>query len=200
MAPRTRTSTRERVLDASLALFNARGFVRSTTAEVAEAAGINEGNLYYWFPRKEQLAEALFERFETAMIAVAEAPVADPGVLAGYRAYQRRWFDLMWAFRFLYREGPALRALAPGLRVRLSALNARGQAALLKVFAQMQANGLLRATPEEVEVLINNIWIVSVYWMDFRTMESGADITEADFAWGFRQVEMLYRPYLTAEK
>jgi len=200
MALRTRTSTRERVLDASLALFNARGFVRSTTAEVSEAAGINEGNLYYWFPRKEQLAEALFERFEAAMIAVAESPVADPGVLSTYTDYQRRWFDLMWAFRFLYREGPALRAVAPALRGRLLALNGRSQAALLHVFEEMRAHGLLRATAGEIEVLISNIWIVSAYWMDFRTIESGADITEADFAWGFRQVEMLYRPYLTVEK
>ena len=189
-------STRERVLDVALALFNARGFLRVTTAEIAEAAGINEGNLYYWFRRKDQIAEALFGRFEVALVAVAETPIGDPALLESYGAYQLRWFGLMTAFRFLYRDGPAMRALAPGLLQPLQALNARGQAALRRVFGEMAAHGVMRASAADIEVLIGNLWIVSAYWMDYRAIEIGGELGEADFAWGFKQVEMLYRPYL----
>ena len=196
MAVRAKVSTRERVLDVALALFNARGFLRVTTAEIAEAAGINEGNLYYWFQRKELMAEALFGRFEAALLAVAEAPIAEPSALASYVAYQRRWFGLMTDFRFLYRDGPAMRTLAPGVLQPLKALNARGQAALRRVFGEMVAHGVMRASASDIEVLIGNLWIVSAYWMDFRAIEIGQELGEADFAWGFRQVEMLYRPYL----
>ena len=189
-------STRERVLDVALALFNARGFLRVTTAEIAEAAGINEGNLYYWFRRKDQIAQALFGRFEVALVAVAEAPIGDPAVLESYAAYQRRWFGLMTDFRFLYRDGPALRALAPAMLQPLQALNVRGQAALRRVFGEMVAHGVMRASSANIEVLIGNLWIVSAYWMDYRAVETGEELGEADFAWGFRQVEMLTWPYL----
>ena len=52
--------TRDRILAQSLALFNDRGLGRVTTAEIAAACGIREGNLQYHFPRKSGLVEALF--------------------------------------------------------------------------------------------------------------------------------------------
>ncbi len=194
-ATRSRSSTRDRVLDVCLALFNERGLARVTTAEIAEAAAINEGNLYYYFQKKEHLALALFDKFAAALMEVAAAPLADPSDLASYAAYQRGWFDVMWDFRFFYRDGAALRALAPTLRERLQDITRQGQSAVRRVFGLMRAHALLRATDEEIEGLIANIWIVSTYWMDFR-VGSGAVVTQQDLAWGLGQVEMLYRPYL----
>jgi AcrR family transcriptional regulator len=186
-------------LQVALALFNERGTGRVTTAEIAEAARINEGNLYYYFQRKEHLAEALFDLFETATMAAAGSPLADPADPVSYAAYQRGWFRLMWDFRFFYRDGAALGAAA-ALHERFRALNASGQAAVRRVLGQMQAHGLLHASPLEIEVLIKNLWIVSANWMDFRLMETGeGQITPVDLAWGFRQVEMLYHPYLTPQ-
>ncbi len=194
-ATRPRSGTRDRVLDVCLVLFNERGVARVTTAEIAEAASINEGNLYYYFQKKEQLALALFDRFAAALLEVAEAPLSDPSDLAAYASYQRGWFDVMWDFRFFYRDGAALRALAPALRQRLHDITRQGQSAVRRVFGLMRAHALLRATDDEIEGLIANIWIVSTYWMDFRAGD-GTAVTQDDLAWGRRQVEMLYRPYL----
>jgi AcrR family transcriptional regulator len=187
--------TRDRVLRVALSLFNDRGIARVTTAEIAAAASINEGNLYYYFQRKEHLALALFDLFAAALMEVAERPLADPADPASYAAYQRGWFDVMWDFRFFYRDGGALRAIAPALRDRLPALTLKGQSSVRRVFMLMRHYGLLCATDEEIESLIANIWIVSTYWMDFRHGDS-APVAQADLAWGLRQVEMLYRPYL----
>src|SRR5271154_2281816 len=48
-------STKGRVLRACLQLFNERGVGNVTTAEIAATVGINQGNLYYYFKRKEQI-------------------------------------------------------------------------------------------------------------------------------------------------
>jgi AcrR family transcriptional regulator len=186
--------TRDRVLRLTLDLMNARGPDRVTTAEIAAAAGINEGNLYYYFQRKEQLIEALFDRFAQAMLEVAERQVSNPADPACYAAYQRGWFSLMWDYRFFYRDGLAVRALAPRVRDRLAAMTAHGQAAVRRVFLQMRAHGVLAASDLQIERVIANIWIVSSYWMDFR----GASAAQPeDLDWGYRQVEALYAPYLT---
>ncbi len=77
---RARFSTRDRILDAALDLFNGRGPDRVTTAEIAEAVKINEGNLYYHFRTKELLVLALFARFEVDAVAlVASVDGADEG-------------------------------------------------------------------------------------------------------------------------
>jgi AcrR family transcriptional regulator len=185
------------VLEVALALFNERGIDRVTTAEIAGAAGINEGNLYYYFQKKEQLALALFDVFSDALVATAERRVADPADPNAFATYHRGWFDLMWEFRFFYRDGAALRVLAPSLREKLHGLTLRGQAAVRRVFGLMRAHGFLRASDEQLAMLIDNLWIVSSYWMDYRRRDASSSVTQEDLAWGFRQVEMLVRPYLT---
>ena len=191
----SKSGTRERVLQVALALFNERGADRVTTAEIAQAAGINEGNLYYYFQKKEQLVLALFEFFAAATIAAAELEPADPADPASYASYQRGWFELMWEYRFFYRDGGALRVLAPSLRDALAVLSRRSQAALRHVFLLLRENGLMRATDGEIDVLISNLWIVSSYWMYFRLADRGGPVTREDLAWGLRQVEALAAPY-----
>ena len=191
----SKSGTRERVLQVALTLFNERGADRVTTAEIAQAAGINEGNLYYYFQRKEQLVLALFEFFAAATMAAAELEPADPADPASYASYQRGWFELMWEYRFFYRDGGALRVLAPSLRDALAVLSRRSQAALRHVFLLLRENGLMRATDGEIDVLISNLWIVSSYWMDFRLADRGGPVTREDLAWGLRQVEALAAPY-----
>lgn len=195
-AARPRTRTRERVLEVALALFNDRGADRVTTAEIAAAAGINEGNLYYYFQKKEQLAIALVEQFAAAVLETARRPLTDPADPAAYTDYQRGWFDLMRDYRFCYRDGAALRTIAPSLRELLAELTGRGQAEVRRVLGLMQTHGFLRATDEDIAALIDNLWIVSSYWMDYR-LQGAAPVSAEDLAWGYRQVEMLLEPYLT---
>ena len=76
--------TRDKVLEASLELFNARGVRSVTTAEIARTVGINEGNLYYYFQKKEQLVTALFVAFEAEIRVTAAGDITradDPAVV-----------------------------------------------------------------------------------------------------------------------
>jgi AcrR family transcriptional regulator len=51
------------LLDAGAALFAERGYHATTMTAIAERAGAAIGSLYQFFPSKEALAEALFDRF-----------------------------------------------------------------------------------------------------------------------------------------
>ncbi|MGQ3685084.1 MAG: TetR/AcrR family transcriptional regulator [Candidatus Loosdrechtia sp.] len=50
-------STREKILEASLKLFSSKGYLGTTTREIASEAGIAEVTLFRYFPSKEKLFE-----------------------------------------------------------------------------------------------------------------------------------------------
>jgi AcrR family transcriptional regulator len=60
MSPR-RTDTRERAVAVALELFNDQGYEQTALREVAERLGITKAALYYHFPSKEALLEAVVD-------------------------------------------------------------------------------------------------------------------------------------------
>ena len=54
--------TREKILHCAEDLFRQKGYNGVSLRDIAEAAGIRVGNLTYYYPRKEQLVEAIFSR------------------------------------------------------------------------------------------------------------------------------------------
>ena len=195
-----RTSTRQKVLETSLALFNERGSAKVTTAEIAEAAGIAEGNLHYYFRRKADLVVALYEAFKAEVVRVNAREFSDDDPLEDYADYQRDWFRLMWTHRWFYRDYAAMLAIAPELEPRVRDGTARARQVVRTVFDRMVARGLLRATPDQAERLLANVWIVSTYWIDYlRLSADSAELREIDLDWGYAQVLALYAPFLTAK-
>jgi AcrR family transcriptional regulator len=54
--------SRERILDAALALFRREGFDAATMRDVAAAAGMSLGAAYYYFPSKEAIVLGYYEK------------------------------------------------------------------------------------------------------------------------------------------
>jgi len=197
--PSPRPKTRTRILDACKSLFNERGPTAVTTAEIAAAVGIQEGNLHYHFNRKEQILEALFGDFEQALRSVAAADAGQAQPPEYYAAYLNGWFSLMWDWRCFYRDSALVYSLAPGLRARLEALNNELQGQVLRVLRSMIAAKLLTADQRQLDGLIVNAWIVSTYWIDYLRSRRGVTaVTREHIDWGAAQVFSLFAPYLTA--
>src|ERR1700712_4938826 len=53
-------SPREEIVAVATRLFGAQGFANTTMAQIAEAAGLRQSSLYYYFRRKELILEATF--------------------------------------------------------------------------------------------------------------------------------------------
>jgi AcrR family transcriptional regulator len=54
-------STRDRIIETAVNLFNDCGTRRITTNHIARAAGISPGNLYYYFRNKEEIIRAVLD-------------------------------------------------------------------------------------------------------------------------------------------
>jgi AcrR family transcriptional regulator len=196
--PAPRPKTRTRILETCKDLFNERGPLAVTTAEIAAAVGIQEGNLHYHFNRKEQILETLFGQFEQALRAVAMADAGQDDPPGRYAAYLSGWFGLMWDWRCFYRDSALIYDLAPALRPRLDALNAELQGQVLRVLEGMAEAGLLKASGKQMDELVVNAWIVSTYWIDYLRSRRGIRVlTREHIDWGASQVFSLFAPYLT---
>lgn len=53
---------REAITSAAAALFARQGFAETSTADIAKAAGISTGSLFYYFPDKAAIFRAIFEQ------------------------------------------------------------------------------------------------------------------------------------------
>jgi AcrR family transcriptional regulator len=71
------------LMDAGAELFAEKGYEATTMTEIASRAGAAIGSLYQFFPSKEALAEALFNRFaERAAASFAQVEQLAPGCSA----------------------------------------------------------------------------------------------------------------------
>jgi AcrR family transcriptional regulator len=89
MSERLRTAPRQArsaesvdlILDTAERLFHERGVANVSTVDIAHAAGISVGRLYYWYPDKDAVVFAVLERAERLVFELlTEVMVDDPDV------------------------------------------------------------------------------------------------------------------------
>lgn len=69
--------TAQRILDGALDLFRTKGFDQATMRDVAVAAGVATGAAYYYYPSKDAIVLAFYERACAEMQPRIEAALAD---------------------------------------------------------------------------------------------------------------------------
>ncbi len=75
--------TRRRILDAALDLFRAQGYDPTTMRTIADAAGVAVGNTYYYFPSKDHLVQAFYERMHLDRVEASRDALAGEHDLKG---------------------------------------------------------------------------------------------------------------------
>lgn len=198
-ALRTRRTV-ERILGESLRLFNAHGEANVTTATIAGALEMSPGNLYYHFRSKEQIVEALFRRFESR-IDVDPAPAGDAAqTMEDLWLYLHLVLEAIWEFRFLYRNLDDLLARNRGLRQVFNRIVDRKLAAVASLCGDLVAAGAMRANPDEIRVLAQNVLVVATYWLNYQSIRRRRDDLSADdLGEGAFQVLSLVAAYLQGE-
>ena len=96
--------TRERILEASLRLFNDFGEPNVTTTVIADDLNISPGNLYYHFHNKDEIVEAIFAGFEREIEAILSVPTYRQADVDDIWLFLHLLFEQIWKFRFFYRD------------------------------------------------------------------------------------------------
>jgi AcrR family transcriptional regulator len=189
--------TRERILEASLAMFNARGEPNVTTNHIADELGISPGNLYYHFRNKDDIVEHLFARYEARIDDALLLPDGRAPNLEDIWLQLHLVFESLWQFRFLYRDLVDILARNRKLKLRFARIMARAARSATDLLRGLVVAGVMRASADEIRALAENILLIATFWMNFNAVRGGkANADEADLNRGIHQVMMLIAPFL----
>lgn len=103
-------NNRQRILDASIELFNQSGTVLVTTNHIAKHLSISPGNLYFHFRSRENIVRDLFKlmSIETGKAWSTEFNLTPLEFIS-------RSYEVFWRYRFFHREMYHLRRMDPEL-------------------------------------------------------------------------------------
>jgi len=159
-------STRNRILDAGLLLFNDEGIAKISLNRIAAELGISPGNLYYHFKTKERIADWLIRRFESRI----EAVTATAGAIT---ALDDLWLILHLAvetiqqYLFVYRDADYLVRTSPKIAQRIRRITAHTVASVELMCGSLARASVIRAAPEDVSNLAVQMVFTATCWHTF---------------------------------
>ena len=187
--------TRQRILDASLAMFNAQGEPNVTTNHIADELEISPGNLYYHFRNKDDIIEQLFGGYEARMDAALTAPEGRLPGLEDVWLQLHLVFECIWDYRFLYRDLVDILTRNRRLRMRFARILKRADEQAHQVMRGLVKAGVMRASADEVDAAATNILVIATFWMNYAAARGDKD-ERASIRDGIVQVMMLIAPFL----
>jgi len=189
--------TRERILETSLELFNARGEPNVTTNHIADELGISPGNLYYHYRNKDDIVEQLFARYEARMDQALLVPDGRLPNLEDVWLQLHLVFECMWSFRFLYRDLVDIVLRNRKLKQHFARILNRAAASAGKVLQGLAQAEILRATPDEIRATAENVLLVATFWLNYNTVRGArGEPSQEDLTHGIYQVMLLIAPFL----
>ncbi len=189
--------TRERILETSLAMFNALGEPNVTTNHIADELGISPGNLYYHYRNKDDIVERLFARYEARMDQALLVPEGRLPNLEDVWLQLHLVFECMWTFRFLYRDLVDILSRNRKLKQRFARILTRAASSATGVLKGLAEAGILRATADEIRATAENVLLVATFWLNYHAVRGARpEATKEDLTQGIYQVMLLIAPFL----
>lgn len=187
-------NTRERILDAALALFNDQGEPHVPTNRIADELDISPGNLHYHFRTKGDLIQALFAAFEQRMLELLATPESRDVHVEDIWLFLHLVFETIGEYRFIYRDLADLCGRFRGLHQRFQAIIKLSMQTARHLSEGLADQGQLEASRDELDALVRNIVLVSTFWLSFDQVTERNSEPQPDRAvW---QVMSLISPYL----
>ena len=190
-------TTREKILDTALTLFNNEGTAAVSTNHIAEAAGISPGNLYYHFKNKEEIIRELFERLFAANDAAFKLSADTLPTLTDLQTMVKTNYKILWQYRFAHRELTALLRADAELRSRFLVIRKRGFEGFHQLFHAFAQAGTFRSStkPEVIQNLAETCWLITEFWLNSLEV-SGKTVNEAHMERGVQLMMQILEPYL----
>lgn len=192
--------TREKILQASLLLFNEEGEPNVTTVDIANELEISPGNLYYHFKGKEVIIEVLFSRFEEGFSDILHAPIKKELKVEDSWYYLHVIFEEIYQYRFIYHNVNDLlfRYASLGKKFR-KMLNLKYQTART-VIASLRDAEVLVINEKDIDILVNNVVMTVTYWIAYSILCDEKQDEQIIINKGVFQVLSLIFPYLGGGK
>lgn len=189
--------TKDRILQAALALFNQLGESNVTTHAIAEAAEISSGNLHYHFPAKKDLVTTLFAQYEHKMLGLLATPPDRAADLEDMWLLLHLSFELMGEYEFIFRDVTDLCQRYSKIDHRFKGITQVWRETILLMVDDLVSEGLMDISPNERRSLIESMLLVSIFWLTYDRLRPNSGDIDPNHA--VSQVMTLLSPYLIPE-
>jgi AcrR family transcriptional regulator len=195
--------TAERILGVTLELFNRFGEPNVSTTLISSELNISPGNLYYHFPAKDELVNALFTRYETALNELLSAAPSVHDVEDAW-FFMHTLFELVWQYRFLYRDLNDLLSKNRRLEAQIKDGLLHKTTAFRTVLDSLEHEGILNITVSEREATATHMVVMLTWWLSYEYVRDPRHALEPESAQasllrGAKHVLSLLSPFAAGE-
>jgi AcrR family transcriptional regulator len=190
-------STREKILDIALTLFNKSGTAEVSTNHIAEACEISPGNLYYHFHNKQEIIRELFQRLSDTWENGLPFPQDREPTLADLKIIIETNYQIIWQYRFAYREMVALLRQDAALRADFLAIRQRGFDGFHELITAFSDAGIIHLPddPQATHELQEICWLISEFWLTNLEV-NGRSVNKDEMQNGVKLMLRVLQPYL----
>ena len=191
--------TQSKIINKSIALYNQHGTRNISTNRIADECDISRGNLHYHFRTKEEIIQTIFSIIDKEMEASWYNDHLYPTVEYMNLMFSRQ-MQMIWNYRFFYRELTTLLHNDPHLKMRFMDNRRKRAKELNAFFRAMIDAGMMEIKNSQTEfdstILIS--WLISDQWLPYLDMHD-IEVNEASVKKGFDLIFQILEPHLTAK-
>ena len=161
----------QKIMEASLSLFNERGVNNVSTNHVAAHLNISPGNLYYHFRNKADIINTIFDQYSEELKTHFQPQgfQSDDTPIERFARYLNSVFLLMWRYRFFYINMSDLLNSDKDLRDKYMIIRANLSTNITRLIEGFIDDGLIALDPLDVYPFIENLKFHCSCWMNYES-------------------------------
>jgi AcrR family transcriptional regulator len=189
-------STKDKIIQTSIALFNQHGERAITTNHIAQEMGISPGNLYYHFKNKEHIIREIFYLYRSHLEQHFVPLSAEEPILEQLTHYLDSLFELMWRFNFFYDNLADILSRDAKLKEDYMAQQKNLLVQVSGVIKGLKAGKVIAIDDADIEDLAHTVKLVVSAWTSYvKTHSAAGKLQQQDIYQGIGKVILLFKPY-----
>ena len=190
-------NTKQKILEASKALFNAHSYFNVTIRMIAQEIGISSGNLNYHFKKREEILWTLYsemvEQFDERIETLADQELTMVFIRQSIKTSMQR----MWAYKFIWIDLYHILRVESKIRQHFQQAYEKRLEGSQYLFSQLIEAGKMRQEAFDQEYHFLSVRMITYGNTWINTLAVYGIVDEVDFD---KQADMLFGmlyPYLT---
>ena len=189
-------TTKEKIIETSIELFNEKGCLNTSTRHIADKLGISVGNLYYHFKNKEKILIDIFLNYIKIVFKEVNSINYEKDEIFLLKDFLLNNLETDIKYRFLHIELNILLLSFPEFK-KIMEEQLQNEIKMIKKLLNHQISyGYIKAMSEnEINFLVSNSWIIATNNLSYWNLLSKDLIANAKR--GSLNMYYFIKPYLT---
>jgi len=196
--------TRDKIIQASIALFNEQGERNVTTNHIAAHLAISPGNLYYHFRNKEDIILSIYEEYARSLL-LETLPTVSSEVkpLDSLILYMDSVFQTTMKFRFFYSNLPVLLDKSPALREKYVEVQQSIADRVSQLLLSLRNADIISFDDDELVDIVSILRLINTFWVSFYQTQTIVnevnEVNDSVFYQGVLKILVILRPYTQSD-